>query len=56
MSSAAQGGGQGLLLPLVLAALAAVLALFGFELLPRVLPLPAFRKPRRIVHPPWHPG
>jgi hypothetical protein len=56
MSSAGQGGGQGLLLPLVLGALAALLALFGFALLPRVLPLPAFRKPRRIVLPPWRPG
>ena len=55
-SSAGQGGGQGALLPLVLAALAGALAFFGFELLPRVLPLPAFRKPRRIVLPPWHPG
>jgi hypothetical protein len=56
MSSAGQSGGQGLLLPLVLAALAAALALLGLALLPRVLPLPAFRKPRRIVLPPWHPG
>jgi hypothetical protein len=56
MSSPAQGGGQGVLLPLVIAALGAVLALFGLELLPRVLPLPALRKPRRIVLPPWHPG
>jgi hypothetical protein len=55
-SSAGQGGGQGAFLPLVLAVLAAALAFFGFELLPRVLPLPAFRKPRRIVLPPWHPG
>jgi hypothetical protein len=55
-SSAGQSGGQGVLLPLVLAALAAALALFGFALLPRALPLPAFRKPRRIVLPPWHPG
>jgi hypothetical protein len=56
MSSAGQGGGQGLLLPLVLAALSVMFALFAFALLPRVLPLPAFRKPRRIVLPPWHPG
>jgi hypothetical protein len=55
-SSAGQSGGQGFLLPLVLATLAAALAIFGFALLPRVLPLPAFRKPRRIVLPPWHPG
>jgi hypothetical protein len=56
MSSAGQGGGQGVLLPLVLGALAAVLVIFAFALLPRVIPLPAFRKPRRIVLPPWHPG
>jgi hypothetical protein len=56
MSSPAQGGGQGLLLPLVIAALGAALALFGLELLPRVLPLPALRRPRRIVLPPWRPG
>jgi hypothetical protein len=56
MSSPAQGGGSGVLLPLVIAALGAALALLGLELLPRVLPLPALRKPRRIVLPPWHPG
>jgi hypothetical protein len=56
MSSPAQGGGQGVLLPLVIAALGAALALFGLELLPRVLPLPALRRPRRIVLPPWRPG
>jgi hypothetical protein len=56
MSSAGQNGGQGVLLPLVIAALAAALAILGFELLPRILPVPAFRKPRRISLPPWHPG
>jgi hypothetical protein len=56
MTSSGQGGGQGSVQPLVLGALAAVLAFFLLSLLPRVLPRPAFRKPRRIVLPPWHPG
>jgi hypothetical protein len=56
MTSSGQGGGQGSVQPLLLAALAAVLGFFALSLLPRVLPRPAFRKPRRIVLPPWHPG
>lgn len=56
MTSSGQGGGQGSVQPLLLAALAAVLGFFLLSLLPRVLPRPAFRKPRRIVLPPWHPG
>jgi hypothetical protein len=56
MTSSGQGGGQGSVQPLLLAALAAVLGFFTLSLLPRVLPRPAFRKPRRIVLPPWHPG
>lgn len=56
MTSSGQGGGQGSAQPLLLAALAAVLAFFLLSFLPRALPRPAFRKPRRIVLPPWHPG
>jgi hypothetical protein len=56
MSSSGQGGGQGSAQPLLLAALAAALGFFVLSFLPRVLPRPAFRKPRRIVLPPWHPG
>jgi hypothetical protein len=56
MTSSGQGGGQGSVQPLLLAALGAVLGFFTLSLLPRVLPRPAFRKPRRIVLPPWHPG
>jgi hypothetical protein len=56
MTSSGQGGGQGSVQPLVLGALAGVLGFFLLSLLPRVLPRPAFRKPRRIVLPPWHPG
>jgi hypothetical protein len=55
-SSGQAGGGSGALLPLLLAALASALAIFGFQLLPRLLPRPAFRKPRRFSLPPWHPG
>jgi hypothetical protein len=56
MTSSGQGGGQGSVQPLLLAALAAVFGFFTLSLLPRVLPRPAFRKPRRIVLLPWHPG
>lgn len=56
VTSSAQGGGQGPLMPLVVGALAAVLLIFAFELLRRVLSRPAIRKPRRISLPPWHPG
>jgi hypothetical protein len=55
-SSGQGGGGQGPPVQLVVGALAAMLFLLGFQLLPRVLPRPAFRKPRRIALPPWHPG
>jgi hypothetical protein len=58
VSSAGQGGvgGQGTSVPSLLAALAGLLFIFGFHRLPRLLPLLAFRKPRRIVLPSWHPG
>jgi hypothetical protein len=56
MTSSGQGGGQGSPVQLVVGALAAVLLLLGFQLLSRVLPRPAFRKPGRIALPPWHPG
>jgi hypothetical protein len=56
LSPAGQVGGQGLLLPLLLAALAAALAGFAFHFLPRDFPRPAFRKPRRIALQVWHPG
>jgi hypothetical protein len=55
-SSGQGGGGQGPPVQLVVGALAALLLLLGFQLLPRVLPRPAFRKPRRIALSPWHPG
>jgi hypothetical protein len=56
LSSPSQGGGQGPLMPLVLAALAAAFALFSFQRHARLLPRSAFRKPRRVVLPVWHPG
>jgi hypothetical protein len=56
MSSPGQGGGQGPLMPLVLAALAAAFALFGFQRHARLVPLSAFRKPRRVVLEVWQPG
>ncbi len=55
-SSSGQSGGQGTPGPSLLAALAGLLLIFGFHFLPRLLPLLAFRKPRRIVLPSWHPG
>jgi hypothetical protein len=51
-----QGGVQGPLTPLVFGALGAVLLLIAFQFLPRALPPRAFRKPRQIALPPWHPG
>jgi hypothetical protein len=54
--SSLESGGQGLQIPLVVGALASALLIFAFQLLPRLLPRPAFRKPRRIALPPWHPG
>jgi hypothetical protein len=56
VSPAGQIVSQGLLLPLMLAALAAALAGFAFEFLPRALPRSAFRKPRCIALQVWHPG
>jgi hypothetical protein len=56
LSAPSQGGGQGPLMPLVLGALAAAFALFSFQRHARLLPRTAFRKPRRVVLPVWHPG
>jgi hypothetical protein len=56
LGAPSQGGGQGPLMPLVVAALAAAFALFGFQRQTRRLPHSAFRKPRRVVLPVWHPG
>jgi hypothetical protein len=56
MTSSGAAAGQSPLAPLLLVALAAAFALFGLELLPRPLPVPAFRKPRHIGLPSWHPG
>jgi len=55
-SSFGQSGGQNAPVPLLLATLLGVLAAFALRFLPRLLPLLAFRKPRRIVLPSWHPG
>jgi hypothetical protein len=55
-SSSGLSGGQSTPIPSLLAALTGLLLIFGFHFLPRLLPLPAFRKPRRIVLPSWHPG
>jgi hypothetical protein len=55
-SSPGQSGGQGTSVPSLLAAVSGLLIIFGFHCLPRLLPLLAFRKPRRIVLPSWHPG
>ena len=55
-SSSGQSGGQNAPVPLLLATLLGVLVVFGLHFLPRLLPLLAFRKPRRIVLPSWHPG
>jgi hypothetical protein len=56
MTSSGQAGGQNPPVQLVVGALAAALVFLSFQLLPRALPRPAFRKPRRIALPPWHPG
>jgi hypothetical protein len=56
LSSSGQGGGQGQLVPLLVGALSAALLLAVFEFLSRVLPRTAFRKPRRLLLRPWHPG
>ena len=55
-SSSGQAGGQNAPVPLLFATLLGVLAIFALHFLPRLLPLLAFRKPRRIVLPSWHPG
>jgi hypothetical protein len=55
-TSPAQGGGQGQLAPLLVAALAAALAFARFPFRTRLLPRPAFRKPRRVALTVWHPG
>jgi hypothetical protein len=55
-SSFGQSGGQNAPVPLLFATLLGVLAVFALHFLPRLLPLLAFRKPRRIVLPSWHPG
>jgi hypothetical protein len=55
-SSSGQAGGQNAPVPLLFATLLGVLAVFALHFLPRLLPLLAFRKPRRIVLPSWHPG
>ena len=56
LGSAAQGSGQGSVMPLVVAALAAALTMFALTFLPRALPQLAFRRPGRSSLPPWHPG
>src|SRR3954468_24746002 len=57
-TSSAPGGGAGQTppVPLLLVALAAVFGLFRSRFLPRVLPQLAFRKPRHLGLPSWHPG
>jgi hypothetical protein len=55
-SSSGQAGGGFAPVPLLLAALVGVLIVFALVFGPRLLPQLAFRKPRRIVLPSWHPG
>jgi hypothetical protein len=55
LNGAVEGGGS-TPPPLLVAALGAALFLVFFEFLSRLLPRSAFRKPRRLVLPPWHPG
>jgi hypothetical protein len=55
-TSSGQGGGQGSPMPLVVGALASLLLMFALQFLPRTLPPMAFRKPRFLALPPWHPG
>jgi outer membrane biosynthesis protein TonB len=56
LTAPAQAGGAGQLVPLLVAALAAALALTRFPFRTRLLPRLAFRKPRRVVLAVWHPG
>jgi hypothetical protein len=56
VTAPAQAGGQGQLAPLLVAALAAALMLTRFPFRTRLLPRSAFRRPRRVVLPVWHPG
>ena len=56
LTAPAQAGGQGQLAPLLVAALAAVLVFARFPFRTRLLPRSAFRRPRRVVLPVWHPG
>jgi len=56
LNGGAEGGGSGTPTPLLVGALAAALLFVLFEFLSRLLPRSAFRKPRRLVLPPWHPG
>jgi hypothetical protein len=57
LGAAGQGGGQAPpLLLLLFGALAATFAQLGFRSYRRRLPRMAFRKPRRVTLPVWHPG
>jgi len=56
VTAPAQAGGQGQLVPLLVAALAAALVFTRFPFRTRLLPRSAFRRPRRVVLPVWHPG
>lgn len=56
VTAPAQAGGQGQLVPLLVAALAAVLVFTRFPFRTRLVPRSAFRRPRRVVLPVWHPG
>jgi hypothetical protein len=54
--TAQAGGAAGAFAPLLVAAAASALFVVLLELLSRLLPRSAFREPRRLVLPPWHPG
>jgi hypothetical protein len=56
VTAPAQAGGQGQLVPLLVAALAAALVFSRFPFRTRLLPRSAFRRPRRVVLPVWVPG
>jgi hypothetical protein len=56
LNGSAEAGGSPTPSPLLLGALAAALLFVPFEFLSRLLPRSAFRKPRRLALPPWHPG